>query len=432
MSLFEEIKPELIESAEIEDLPKSSRNFKEDDSLTVSYSPSMKALILLSPVAFAPFFQIVLDENFFFLEIFLVGLLVVCLWVMADSLQTLSFTLSPDKIVKKSLFSQSEIPTSALILHVKDQEAIFYHGSATNLRETMQIRRFFISGADYADIAKYAHDIYRVLPNKPAPSGASQLAVREYDKSASSYRLMASFLVILPLLAVFTVGLSDSFFGVAPSLPAYSIRLASIALAAGSFFLLRKWSRDSLQISHFAVSPVMTRLEQADVYAFRSAALAIGVASLGLVLFLLFGNTLDLYVFLLVGGLYFYDSYPRFSTWELLTAKSPEPQIDHQVRAILPRRSLQISLVLMGTLAVTSYGESNNYLYANRKDCQDDWGDGKDCRELSGGSGSGGRVHYYGPRYGSSVGRPTRAVGVGTISRGGFGSLGGFHASFGG
>jgi hypothetical protein len=439
MSLFEKIEPEPIESAGLEDEPGSSRNFKADDSLTIAYSPWMKLLLLLAPLICLPLFQLFLEEGFFFLEILCVGSLVAYFWFQADSLLTLSFTLYPDKIVQYRIHGRFEIPTYALVLRVKDQDSTFFHGSEQNIRESVQIRRFLISGGDYANLEKYAHDLYRATPNQPASSalarmktGTNQLVAKEYLDAAANYRAMAALWVIFPLLAVFTVGLSDNFFGLAPSLPAYPVRLACIALAVGSFFLLRSWSREASQVSQFSLSPVMTRLERADNLSFRSATLSACVGALGLLLFFLAGNTLDLYLFLLVGGLYFYDCYPRLSTWEHLAAGAAESKAGGELRSNLPRRSLQISLVLMGTLAAMSYGESNHYLYANRKDCGDDWGDGKDCRELPGtGGSSGGHGGYYGPRYGSG-GRPTRAVGVVTVSRGGFGSLGGLHASFGG
>jgi uncharacterized protein YgiB involved in biofilm formation len=94
---------------------------------------------------------------------------------------------------------------------------------------------------------------------------------------------------------------------------------------------------------------------------------------------------------------------------------------------------MQVSLVLMGTLAVASYGDSRHYLYKNRKDCLDDWGGNEqDCREPDRSSHYYRSGYWYGPRYGQGGVRAARAVGSTTVSRGGFGSLGSFHASFGG
>lgn len=427
----------------MDDLPKSSRRWQPDESLTVSYQPAMKLLLLLSPLLIIPFFMLFLEEGVFFLEMLCVAALVYCCWVIADSLLTRSFTFFPEKIVKYGILGQTEIPSNALLMYVKDQDITLLHGSDKNVRESMKIRRFLIGGTDVADILKYVKDIYKVHPNEvwqhgypEHRKGINQLAVMEFGKAASSYRTMAAFFAVIAVLAIFTVGFSDSFFGLAPWLPAYPIRLVCIGLALAAFFPLRSWASIPTRVSLFELVPVMTRLERADSYAFRSATLAVLVAGLGLLLFFCFGNTLDLYLFLLVGLLYFYDCYPRLSTWECLSRGKDRPEVTAETAKVLPRRSLQVSLALMGALAVMSYGESSHYLYANLKDCQDDWGDGTECREAPNDTSSSGGGHigarYYGPRIGWGGGRPTHAMGIGSVSRGGFGKLGGFHASFGG
>lgn len=441
MSLFERIEPEPPGSEEQwNPVHRSSRRFDPEEPLTVAYRVAMKVLILLSPLIILPFFLLFLEEGVFFLEIVCVLALVYCCWVGFDCLQTRSFTFYPDRIVKYGWFQQSEIPTSALVMRVKEQNVTLYHGSDKNLRESMLIRRFLIAETDLADLAGYLEDCYGVSTKEMWERGypewkpaSSELAVREFCQAASNYRLIAAFFAILPLIAFFTVGISDTFYGFAPETYANVSRLACIGLAIAAFFLVRHWTRVPMQVRSFDLVSVTTRLARADGYAFRCASLSALVAAMGLVLLLCFGNTLDLYLFLMVGWLYFYDCYPRLSTWERLAFNHREAV--SELSRLLPRRSLQVSVVLMGALAAMSYGESRHYLYASLKDCRDDWGDGKDCREEptggSGGSGSGG-VRYYGPRYGSGGGSPTRAIGVSSVSRGGFGSLGRFHASFGG
>ena len=104
------------------------------------------------------------------------------------------------------------------------------------------------------------------------------------------------------------------------------------------------------------------------------------------------------------------------------------------------RRTLQISLVLIGTLAVAGCGEKGQrHLYKSKQDCLDDWGnDEKSCEEVQKGSRhySSGMHYYYGPWYRSGTifsGRQgSRAISTMNISRGGFGSLSGFHSGRGG
>jgi|GEM_PF-632212 len=437
MSLFEKIEFEQIEPEEPENIPQSSRQWSKE-TLTVVYQPWKKAMILLFPLFLLPILQAFLEEGSFAFEVLVVVAVVIGAWYLADCLTTRDFTFSPDGIVKREVFGQTVLPANALVMTVDDQNIRLFHGTEKNIRESVKIRRFLITTGESADIQKYAEDVYHVSANTRKRGGSegktrtNKLAIIEFHKSVSTYRTMAAFFVIYALIAVFTVGLSESFIGLAPSLPAYPARLVCVCLAVAGFFLLRRLASTYAHGDDISSVPVTMRLRKADRYAFMSAVAASGVACLGLVLFLLFGNMLDFYLFLLVGVLYFFDYYPRLSTWEQTVSGKAATESGSEERLILPRRSLQVSLVLMGALSVLSYGESRHYLYNSRQDCLNDWGDGKDCQEAPTGSSSYGTRHYYGPRYGSGGGRPARSVGVATVSRGGFGSLGSFHASFGG
>ncbi len=94
------------------------------------------------------------------------------------------------------------------------------------------------------------------------------------------------------------------------------------------------------------------------------------------------------------------------------------------------RATLQISLVLIGLVTVAGCGEKQQRsVYKNRQDCLDDWGgNDKDCQEPQQGSQHYRTGYYYGPNYGGAY-RPSRSVGVTSVSRGGFGSIGHFFSS---
>ena len=100
------------------------------------------------------------------------------------------------------------------------------------------------------------------------------------------------------------------------------------------------------------------------------------------------------------------------------------------------RSTLQITLVLVGTLALTGCGNKQEQrpLYKSKQDCLDDWGGNeKDCQEPAAGTPHYRTGYYYGPTYRSTAGPvPSRAIGTASISRGGFGSSGRFHGFFGG
>lgn len=93
------------------------------------------------------------------------------------------------------------------------------------------------------------------------------------------------------------------------------------------------------------------------------------------------------------------------------------------------RATLHISLVLIGLVTLAGCGEKKQRtVYKNRQDCLDDWGgNDKDCQEPPPGSQHYRTGYYYGPHFGGSY-RPGRSVGVTTVTRGGFGSVGRFFS----
>ena len=435
MSLFEKIECEPIEPEEPVDAPPPSWH-RTGETLTVAYKPMMQASILVLPLIMLPIVQLMLEEGSMMLEAMAVTAVVMGAWYAGDCLLTRDFTFSPERIVKRGLFGRTVLPTAALKMNVDQQNIRLYHGSDKNFREAVTIRRFLIAGEESADILDYARDVYRVNAGNRKGTAAegkappSKMAVMEFEKSTASYQTMAAFFAVFAIIAILTSGLSDNFNGFATSLPPYPARLVCICLTLAGFFLLRMLAKPSAgEVA--GREPVTVRLKRLDRQAFIPAVAAIVVAGLGLGLFFLFGNLLDFYLFLMVGILYFRDFHPRLSTWEQAVSGAAATAQEESAPLPLTRRSLQVSLVLMGALAVLSYGEDRRYLYSSRQDCLNDWGDDKDCKEAPTGSGSSGTRHWYGPRYGSG-GRPTRSVGVATVSRGGFGSLGSFHASFGG
>lgn len=434
MALFEKIECEPIEPEEQGDLQRSSRRWR-DETLIVVYPLWKRVMILLMSLILLPIAQAILDEGIIAFEMALFVALVTMVWYLGNSLLTSDITFTPDGIVKNGLLGRVVLPGDALVMTASDLSIRFVHGTGKNCREAARVHRFIVSKGEIEDILAYAEDVYgnragtKVKRSSGTKPRVSARALDEYGNSVDSYRTMAAFFVVFALIAFFAVALPDNFSGFGHGLPSFPIRLACIGLAMAAFLLLRRLAPSSSRLESMKLDPVTVLFKRIDSNAFSSAAVASCVACLGLLLLFLFGNMLDFYLFLLVGVLYFHDCYPRLSTWErVVSGNLPE----EGEPSLLPRRSLQVSVVLMGALALLSYGESSHYLYASRKDCMEDWGDSRDCREATGSGGSGYSGRYYGPRYGSGSGRATRAVGVGTVSRGGFGSLGSFHASFGG
>lgn len=101
------------------------------------------------------------------------------------------------------------------------------------------------------------------------------------------------------------------------------------------------------------------------------------------------------------------------------------------------RSTMQITLVLIGgMLMVGGCGKDDRHVYKNRQDCLDDWGgDPKNCEEVKQGDRHYSPGYFFGPRFTSGrtySGQGSRAIRTVSVSRGGFGSLSGFHSSSGG
>ncbi len=437
MVLYEKIEMEPVEPEVPEgegDLHRSSRRWS-DETLTVVYPLWKRGLILLISLLLLPVVQSILEEGIFAFEVLTVIVVVVTVWYLGACLVTNVITFTPEGIVRTGLLGRTVLPNDSLVMTVSDLGIRFVYGSGKNIREAVTVHRFVISTGESEDVLAYVEDVYNTRskwkrPAPPKTPRTSPLSLGEYGKSVDTYRTMGAFFIAVALIGVFAVGLSNTFSGFGHSLPSFPVRLGCIGLAVGAFLVLRRLAPTSARLEAMKPEPVTVRLERLDSAAFKSALVATAVAFIGLVLLFLFGNMFDFYLFPLVGFLYYHDCYPRLTTWEGVVRGAPGEGGERA--SLLPRRSLQVSVVLMGTLAMLSYGESSHYLYNSRKDCLDDWGDSRDCREATGGSGYMGSGRYYGPRYGSGGGRAMRSVGVGMISRGGFGSLGSFHASFGG
>lgn len=438
MGLFEKIEFDPIEPDNLSSISRSSRLWS-DETLVISYGPWAKAKAFFYLVLALFFSFILFSDGSFVLQIVAGGLFVFGVWYLSECLLIRDVTFSPEGIIKRGYVGKAILPARALVANVTDNLISVSHGSIKNFRESVMIPCSLIDAEQSSDIVAYVEDVYQIRTT-PSTSGATaggspranHLALVAYHKAVTSYRTMSAFFVIFALIAFFTVALSDRFFGIAPQLPHFPVRLLCIVLTMVGFVVLKNFSTSSGSAS--GTEPVENRLKRAENSSFLCAVVSNGMAFLGLLLLLLLGNMLDFLVFTFIGVLTFCDFHPRFSTWEK-AVKAVEPAVFAEAaEASAPlRRSFQVSLVLMGTLAVASYGEDSRYLYKNRQDCVGDWGE-ENCQECQdttgGGSGGGGRI--YGPRYGSGGGRPTKAVGVHSVSRGGFGSLGRFHASFGG
>lgn len=375
-----------------------------------------------------------------------------------DSLLTTTIIFAADRIIKqRCFFGDTVVPVRRAVM-TQDQHFIrFSHGGIANRSERITIQLAMISGAERDAIVRVAADSYAIHLAK-AGKGAeesttleggatgrgrkvSAMLLDEFGATVQTYRYAAWFMLIFLAIAIIVIGVSDDFTGVAPGLPAFWIRLFFFMLALAVYPLLKKLNKaadagdDGTSLADIAKLPWNLRFKGLDNSATVSATLIAAIAFLGFLSLILFGSIIDLYLFLIVAAGYYLDFYPRLSLWERVSEGRKEPAAGSELTepSLGKRRSMQVSLVVMGVLAVGSYGQGSNYLYKNKKDCLDDWGSEQSCQEPQSGSRYYRTGYYYGPRYGTIFrAGSNRSVGVASVSRSGFGSLASFHGSHGG
>lgn len=96
------------------------------------------------------------------------------------------------------------------------------------------------------------------------------------------------------------------------------------------------------------------------------------------------------------------------------------------------KSSLQISLALIASVALASCGEKGTRpIYQNLGDCTGEWG-ASDCDAIPGDSPDSHYGRYYGRFHTAGMytrSMTSKATGIGSVTRGGFGGSSGFHSS---
>ena len=88
------------------------------------------------------------------------------------------------------------------------------------------------------------------------------------------------------------------------------VKYVLLAISVSHYFIIRFFQKFSLKSAAY--------LPAASVLTF---ALCEAVSIYGLILFLLTGNSMDFYIFMLISLLYFYIFYPKYADWEKLLAQ---------------------------------------------------------------------------------------------------------------
>lgn len=394
-----------------------------DNTLTIVYSPWKKLLAFLGLGLALLFCWVALKSDLFIVETSLVVIAAFIVWDLLDTLLTRSICFHADKIVKTGYLRETAIPTHALIAvtNQRQQTSRFFHGSDRNIGESIKVKAWFISPELRLWLESYQRNIYRLGGFTHKPASAKSAACVEFERTTASFNfLFAAILAYLLIYVVYASCLSDQYLvfnGYASGLQALPIRSLFYAFALAAFWLLQSWAgmQPAERNSSYA-----NRVQHARRSAFRSALTACAVAGMGLPLFLLFGNKLDFYGLLFIGFAYYYFFYPRLSAWEKLLQADDFALHAYPPQARPPRRSLQVSLALLGGMSLAAYLAESNPMRIADRECRDEYGNIKQCpsSNSSGGSGS----------WGGGGDSDSR----GSVKRGGFGSFGHAFSSFGG
>jgi hypothetical protein len=394
------------------------------NKLTLIYNPWAKLWCLLGLALAVSLIRLGLICHFFIAEVVLVLLGAYLFWDMFDTLNTRSITCFPDQIVKTRYFSQISIPTNTLIVkdHPREWISQFFHGSKMNIRESVKIKYWCLPVEFKLFLQSYLRNHYKIGSfSQHQAANNKTIACVQFEEAASTFQLMTVltviYLVCYVIYASYLAWEYQEFNGYAGDLPHWPLRLLFWGVALAAYGLL-VWLAHPPEPGDYS-----TKVRNAQQRALYSVLTASAVAWLGFPLFLLFGDKLDFYVFLLLGICYFYGFFPRLSDWELIVQTTIPKSLNPP-----QRRSLHVSLALAGGLSVLGFANNSTNFRVGHPDCRDS--NGTACN-----SGSG-AIHSYFGGNGSGAGYggydADKPAIRSTVNRGGFGSFGRFLGSFGG
>ncbi|MGD0959512.1 MAG: hypothetical protein ABSB19_06870 [Methylomonas sp.] len=341
-----------------------------DETLTIRYLIHKKLLVCLFSVTIAwLLLPATLYSDFFIIEICVVLGLSWLVWRLFDIVTTQDITFYPDRIVKTNFLRQTVLPSGALVLKSRRLSLCLYHAAESNIRESVVLAIGLIDPKTKSWLEGYLRDKYKISIYA-AKYPPSKNAYQEFGKVLTTFSVL-KILAGLYLCAylIYATYLSRQplvFNGYAVDVSPLFLHLLFIVLAVFANLL-------SLELLKSAENrqpapPLSVRLYRARRGYLYAALIAALVAGMGLPLFLLTGDKLDFYAFFLVGVLYFHQFYPRLTLWEKI-CKSNEALVIDESPAASPRRSLQVSLVLLGGLTLLTQNKQQTDFLINSHRC---------------------------------------------------------------
>ncbi|HEY6839551.1 MAG TPA: hypothetical protein VI389_12480, partial [Geobacteraceae bacterium] len=193
------------------------------EALVIPYNPGVKIVIAVVACLVMPLvYYCVTGDDFVIHLLGVAGFAVLALYLV-DCLGTGDITLEPDRIVKRWLLAGETVIPAQWAVMTRDQHTIrFYHGSSSNLRERITIRRFMVSPTVAEAALTYAAEAYGIKLRQdggggdeaPSFSGrgackgrqVSALLLGRFNEAVSNQKLMLGFFIAFAVLAVFIVG----------------------------------------------------------------------------------------------------------------------------------------------------------------------------------------------------------------------------------
>lgn len=283
-----------------------------------------------------------------------------------DIVTTVRVAFYPDKVEKVNILWKTIIPTSNIVIQKKTECAYisFSYGSQLNIRESLKVYPGFLKNDYKYVLVNYIKDVYGVavdyIPKRRLISSEKRknkdAANEEFEYVTSMFRQFYVFSIIY--LAVY-LGV-QVYFDIESSVELKTdfnpnvllARLSALALVVFCHYKLRQL----VSVIHVDMPVFLLLKKAANNYIF-SVIVICGVAILGLPLFIYSANKLDFYVLYLISVLFFYEFYPRLSIIQRVAQGNRLTVLQNQKQLAVPRRSLEVSLVLAGSLAIAGHGE---------------------------------------------------------------------------
>jgi len=274
-----------------------------------------------------------------------------------DIATTQKINFYPDRVEKINFLWTTVIPVNSIVIK-KDYDFSyirFFYGSKDNIRESFKVYNKLLSRDLAPEIINYIESVYEINMDNQYRKNEDSFN-KEFNYAASVFRQYLTFSVIyLAVYQGFQIYYLINSNTVVANEFSNNILLARLAVFAGVLAGYLQLKRLALVYElNMPAFSLMNKMESSYIY---SVVIICNIAIMGLPLFIYTANKLDFYALLLVSILFFYEFYPRLSVIERVCQGNRLTTLQNQKHLTIPRRSLEVSLILAGSLTVAGHAE---------------------------------------------------------------------------